>query len=240
MGLQEEMGELSSRVEEPAETKSDSQGMAMVPAVSVSVSTAGRGEKAEGETKEGKEVEEASVGEDERKQKGGSKTAEKAAIIQRLKSGFRLCKPQGTFLWPSSTAVPCGTVVQVEDLLALPTPPSVSSSSTTSPPLPLPVPPPPPLRPSQPISPVKPLAKKPRVNLSPHPTVTLINLNEPPSVAASTTSGNASCGTFSSSTSTSQPNRAVAITNVLPRVSISDNSVPRCFSPKTFLLKFIY
>ncbi|THG17787.1 hypothetical protein TEA_022595 [Camellia sinensis var. sinensis] len=26
---------------------------------------------------------------------------EKAATIQRLKSGFRICKPQGTFLWPN-------------------------------------------------------------------------------------------------------------------------------------------
>ncbi|KAH6754835.1 hypothetical protein C2S53_019968 [Perilla frutescens var. hirtella] len=37
---------------------------------------------------------------------------EKAAKIQRLRSGFRICKPQGTFLWPNM----------------VPTPPSVSSS----------------------------------------------------------------------------------------------------------------
>lgn len=33
----------------------------------------------------------------------GEKTAaeEKAAKLQKLKSGFRICKPQGTFLWPN-------------------------------------------------------------------------------------------------------------------------------------------
>ncbi|KAL0317668.1 UNVERIFIED_CONTAM: protein DYAD [Sesamum angustifolium] len=58
---------------------------------------------------------------------GGSSAAaaaaaaeEKAAKIQRLKSGFRICKPQGTFLWPNMVEVP--------------TPPSVSSSTASAPP----------------------------------------------------------------------------------------------------------
>ncbi|KAG8390239.1 hypothetical protein BUALT_Bualt01G0063100 [Buddleja alternifolia] len=65
------------------------------------------------------------------------KAEEKAAKIQRLKSGFRICKPQGTFLWPnmvkdnycinsSSNKI----MVQVE----VPTPPSVSSSTASAPP----------------------------------------------------------------------------------------------------------
>ncbi|KAI3735141.1 hypothetical protein L6452_14629 [Arctium lappa] len=66
---------------------------------------------------------------------------EKAAKIERLKSGFRLCRPQGTFLWPnmvmknvvvnptttsSTTSMSSQVVVQVE---VVPTPPSVNSSS---------------------------------------------------------------------------------------------------------------
>ncbi|XP_038993385.1 protein DYAD-like [Hibiscus syriacus] len=42
---------------------------------------------------------------------------EKASKIERLKSGFRICKPQGTFLWPPN-----------EDLAPITTPPSVTSS----------------------------------------------------------------------------------------------------------------
>lgn len=75
---------------------------------------------------------------------GGSAAAEeKAAKIQRLKSGFRICKPQGTFLWPNmvkdnnnninsscSKIMSPQVVVQVE----VPTPPSVSSSTASAPP----------------------------------------------------------------------------------------------------------
>ncbi|KAK8586570.1 hypothetical protein V6N13_010159 [Hibiscus sabdariffa] len=47
-----------------------------------------------------------------------------ASQNERLKSAFRICKPQGTFLWPemSQAAAPN------EDLVSIPTPPSVSSS----------------------------------------------------------------------------------------------------------------
>ncbi|XP_020549178.1 protein DYAD-like [Sesamum indicum] len=80
------------------------------------------------------------------KSAGGSVAAaaeEKAAKIQRLKSGFRICKPQGTFLWPNmvkdnnnninsscSKIMSPQVVVQVE----VPTPPSVSSSTASAPP----------------------------------------------------------------------------------------------------------
>ncbi|KAI8540256.1 hypothetical protein RHMOL_Rhmol09G0248800 [Rhododendron molle] len=66
---------------------------------------------------------------------------EKAAKIQRLKSGFRICKPQGTFLWPNNNSsngnnrpLSSQVVVQVEDLMVVPTPPSVSSSTASAPP----------------------------------------------------------------------------------------------------------
>lgn len=66
------------------------------------------------------------------------KLEEKAAKIERLKSGFRICKPQGTFLWPnmvketinnnSSSSIDNSTsFVQVQ--VEVPTPPSVSSST---------------------------------------------------------------------------------------------------------------
>lgn len=112
---------------------------------------------------------------------------DKTAKRQRLKSGFRVCRPQGTFLWPNSTTtstaggngstIPTSTanrnngkvVVHVEDLFLVPTPPSTSSSSSSAPPLPFP-PPPSPLPPSPlssqainrraPTSPVKPLAER--------------------------------------------------------------------------------
>lgn len=69
---------------------------------------------------------------------------EKAEKIKRLKSGFRICKPQGTFLWPNmvkstnsnnNNLMSPQVVVQVEDLFMVPTPPSVSSSTTCAPPL---------------------------------------------------------------------------------------------------------
>ncbi|XP_017239183.1 protein DYAD [Daucus carota subsp. sativus] len=68
----------------------------------------------------------------------GEKTAaeEKAAKLQKLKSGFRICKPQGTFLWPNMGASNGSSplVFEVEDLFMVHTPPSVSSSTALAPP----------------------------------------------------------------------------------------------------------
>ncbi|PKI39238.1 hypothetical protein CRG98_040367 [Punica granatum] len=82
---------------------------------------------------------------------------DKAAKIQRLKSGFRICKPQGTFLWPSMAMSSLSPHYAVEDLLVVPTPPSAPSSPPSHHQL----------QPSnglvgaaQPTSPVKPLAEK--------------------------------------------------------------------------------
>lgn len=63
--------------------------------------------------------------------KSAAPTEDRAAKIERLKSGFRICKPQGSFLWPdmtTSTPHPQGKV-QLQDLIAVHTPPSVSSTS---------------------------------------------------------------------------------------------------------------
>lgn len=88
--------------------------------------------------------------------------AAKAAKIERLKSGFRICKPQGTFLWPNMASPP-QMMAQLDDLLVVPTPPSVSSS----PPLPHYLLPPP-----SPNSPVKPLAQRRAVPVNVSTTVT--------------------------------------------------------------------
>ncbi|CAI9092016.1 OLC1v1027147C1 [Oldenlandia corymbosa var. corymbosa] len=111
---------------------------------------------------------------------------EKAAKIERLKSGFRICKPQGTFLWPSSMArnntVTTTTttttttndvvaspqvVVQFEDSFVVPTPPSVSSSTALAPPqLPYHHPNTAAAASLRPPSPVKPLAERRAVTVT--------------------------------------------------------------------------
>ncbi|EOY22826.1 SWITCH1, putative [Theobroma cacao] len=109
-------------------------------------------------------------------------TEDKAAKIERLKSGFRICKPQGTFLWPNM-ALSGQVVVPLDDQLAIPTPPSVCSSTTTASRL---VPSPQEHRP-QPTSTVKPLAERrstvAAVNFSP----TAVSRHPPPLPLEATT-----------------------------------------------------
>ncbi|KAJ8552826.1 hypothetical protein K7X08_020219 [Anisodus acutangulus] len=139
-----------------------------------------------------------------KKAKNAAPTAEgKAAKIQRLKSGFRLCKPQGSFLWPNmvrnSTKNGCNmspqVVVQIEDLHMVQTPPSVSSSTARAPPSLLPF-----HKNNLPASPVKPVPERRAVTVTVstissetcyeagdnmnystgNKTTTLINLNDVP------------------------------------------------------------
>ncbi|CAL5196445.1 unnamed protein product [Lathyrus oleraceus] len=73
----------------------------------------------------------------------------KAAKIERLKSGFKICKPRGTFVWPNMSV----SVTNFDELTVVPTPTSVSSSTTSPPNLvsnSIP----------SPSSPVKPLAER--------------------------------------------------------------------------------
>ncbi|KAK0595320.1 hypothetical protein LWI29_005622 [Acer saccharum] len=97
----------------------------------------------------------------------------KAEKIERLKSGFRICKPQGTFLWPDMAMSPPATaVVSFDNLLVASTP---SSSSHLLPPTP---------------PPVKPFAEKPQppaaltltkpITKPCNPGLLTINLNELP------------------------------------------------------------
>ncbi|KAL4334789.1 hypothetical protein GQ457_07G012890 [Hibiscus cannabinus] len=48
----------------------------------------------------------------------------KASQNEKLKSGFKICKPQGTFLWPDMSQATAPN----EELVSIPTPPSLSSS----------------------------------------------------------------------------------------------------------------
>lgn len=110
-------------------------------------------------------------------------TEDKAAKIQRLKSGFRICKPQGSFVWPSPkmTFTTPQLLVQVDDPFMVPTPPSVSSSTASASRLlhhisqPQIEPPP--------TSPVKPLAEK-----RPVCTATLSTVSKPSASASISTS----------------------------------------------------
>ncbi|XP_019226690.1 PREDICTED: uncharacterized protein LOC109208106 [Nicotiana attenuata] len=137
-------------------------------------------------------------------QKATPTAEEKAAKIQRLKSGFRICKPQGSFLWPNMVrnnknngGNMSKVMVQVEDVHMVPTPPSVSSSTAIAAPS---------LLPyyqhnkqQQPVSPVKPVPERRAVTVTvstissetryeagdknystSNKTTTLINLNDVP------------------------------------------------------------
>ena len=219
--LQEEIGKLKSKVEQ--ETRS-------VFTLMESTGWCAEKEKKEVEKKdEGLEVQKKEVGTEGGGAGDQSKTnttekaeEEKAAKIQRLKSGFRICKPQGTFLWPNSNTLSSQVVVQVEDLLVVPTPPSVSSSTASTPPQ-LPY-----HHHHHPASPVKPLAERRAVKVTVstvgntnfsttttttitnnESTTTLINLNDFPT----TDPTDGFCRTPSSQ-------QTVTTTTVMPPVSI--------------------
>ncbi|KAL5998878.1 hypothetical protein ACLOJK_009826 [Asimina triloba] len=83
------------------------------------------------------------------KRKLGEEAEEAKKADKAARSGFRRCKPEGTFVWPRNgwNSMPR---LQVEDFLMVPTPTS-ATSSTSAPSLPWP--------PHQPSSPVKPQPK---------------------------------------------------------------------------------
>ncbi|XP_058784589.1 protein DYAD-like [Vicia villosa] len=89
-----------------------------------------------------------------------SAAEQKAAKIERLKSGFKICKPRGTFMWPNMSMSP-HVEANLDEITVVPTPTSVSSATTSAPKLvsnsktknlPLSIP--------SPSSAVKPLAEK--------------------------------------------------------------------------------
>ncbi|XP_018815830.2 protein DYAD [Juglans regia] len=227
-GMEVQLGMLKSAVEEPIVSESE----APPPLLMGSPTTPS--DCTERETKESEQKNKsASKSSEEREEdKGGDKAAviatedkgrdeaavrateDKAAKIERLKSGFRICKPRGTFLWPNMLAMSPQSVVHLEDLLTIPTPTPPSASSTTSvthfqlPPCQTQLGP-------HPASPVKPLAErllsnailksvtKPSLSPSPPPppetpystikSCSVINLNEPPQIQHTDTGF---CGTI--------------------------------------------
>ncbi|TXG70610.1 hypothetical protein EZV62_005545 [Acer yangbiense] len=97
----------------------------------------------------------------------------KAEKIERLKSGFRICKPQGTFLWPDMAMSPPATaVVSFDNLLVTSTP---SSSSHLLPPTP------PPVKPfAEKLLPPAALTLTKPITKPCNPGLLMINLNELP------------------------------------------------------------
>ncbi|KAI3778092.1 hypothetical protein L2E82_07115 [Cichorium intybus] len=151
----------------------------------------------------------------------------KAAKIERLKSGFRLCRPQGTFLWPNMVNNPATTtttsctssqvVVQVEDLLVVPTPPSVNSST-------------PPQLPYthhylNPASPVKPVPERRAVTVtvSTHPQVDTggNNYSSTTTTTTTTTTGNKTTTLINLNDIPANPSaqQTVTTTTIMPNTS---------------------
>ncbi|KAI5601788.1 hypothetical protein POPTR_001G126901v4 [Populus trichocarpa] len=139
-GMEEEMKKLKTRVKKSNRTESTER-PALLMGSTESTTPAGSGRK--GKEVMHQEKEAMVLGELAQEQcqssggnippttKSAAPTEDRAAKIERLKSGFRICKPQGSFLWPdmtTSTPHPQGEV-QLQDLIAVHTPPSVSSTS---------------------------------------------------------------------------------------------------------------
>ncbi|BAT89717.1 hypothetical protein LR48_Vigan08g062800 [Vigna angularis] len=122
---------------------------------------------------------------DTQMQKNNSAAENKTAKIERLKSGFQICKPQGTFVWPNIGLSP-HVVANHDDQTVVPTPPSASSSTTSAPKLIFkPQPQHLPLQVlTRPSSPVKPLAERRPVS-----TATLTHVTGPFSPHLSPPSG---------------------------------------------------
>ncbi|KAK9291337.1 hypothetical protein L1049_019282 [Liquidambar formosana] len=138
-GMEDEVEKLRFVVDEP---KSSESGALLIGSTTI---PGAETEEERGKEDKGKEVVVVKVDDDEKEENKEQqvtttaaeamalKAEEKAAKIQRLKSGFRICKPQGTFLWPNMATMSSPQVlVQLDDLLVVPTPPSVSSSTITT------------------------------------------------------------------------------------------------------------
>ncbi|KAB5564340.1 hypothetical protein DKX38_004394 [Salix brachista] len=140
-GMEEEMEKLKTRVEKSNRTESTER-PALLMGSTESITPARTGRKGKGVMHQEKEA--TALGELAQEQckssSGGfiapgtespAPSEDRAAKIERLKSGFTLCKPQGSFLWPDMTTLTphSQVVVQLEDLITVHTPPSVSSTS---------------------------------------------------------------------------------------------------------------
>ncbi|KAE8022374.1 hypothetical protein FH972_008177 [Carpinus fangiana] len=206
-GMEELMGMLKSTMEEPimSETEAPSPLLIGSPTTTSDITERERKEVEQKNKSAIKSSEEQKAGDKWGDKATVTATEDKAAKIERLKSGFRICKPQGTFLWPNMAMSPHSSVVHLEDLLVVRTPPSASSATSAAHLL---------LQ-CNPASPVKPLAERLPVSNAgilinsvatpapspPPPPETpqttfkgcVINLNEPPQIQHSDTG---LCGTI--------------------------------------------
>ncbi|XP_011018358.1 PREDICTED: LOW QUALITY PROTEIN: protein DYAD-like [Populus euphratica] len=132
-GMEEEMKKLKTRVKKLNRTESTERPALLIGSTE-STTPAGSGRKGKEVMVLGELAQEqcqSSGGNIPPTTKSAAPTEDRAAKIERLKSGFRICKPQGSFLWPDMTAStphPQGAV-QLQDLIAVHTPSSVSSTS---------------------------------------------------------------------------------------------------------------
>ncbi|XP_054803911.1 protein DYAD [Prosopis cineraria] len=129
--MEEQMMTLKSSEEPTSES-------VMLPALLPSPARVMVAVRDEGETKEQEghknNEKKAATGEAERSdddiqrmaESGWQAAEDRAAKIERLKSGFRICQPQGTFIWPKIA------IMSPQDVV--PTPSSASSSSFPEPP----------------------------------------------------------------------------------------------------------
>ncbi|KAJ9164035.1 hypothetical protein P3X46_023652 [Hevea brasiliensis] len=224
-GMEEEMGKVKTTVEEANRTESSERPTLMgLPESTSTAGTAQRERKAAVVQRKKETTVSREFGQEHGKA-GSNKappttklpapTEDKAAKIERLKSGFRICKPQGTFLWPNMVISSPQVVVQLEDLFSVPTPPSVSSTSATQHRL-FPTPP------SEHQGPipnflVKPLAEKRPVTIAPSTAIT--RQIHPPREVNSTQYENSSISTTSSTSTTTTIKTSLINLNEPPRPS---------------------
>ncbi|KAF2315827.1 hypothetical protein GH714_040370 [Hevea brasiliensis] len=224
-GMEEEMGKVKTTVEEANRTESSERPTLMgLPESTSTAGTAQRERKAAVLQRKKETTVSREFGQEHGKA-GSNKappttklpapTDDKAAKIERLKSGFRICKPQGTFLWPNMVISSPQVVVQLEDLFSVPTPPSVSSTSARQHRL-FPTPP------SQHQGPipnflVKPLAEKRPVTIAPSTAIT--RQIHPPREVNSTQYENSSISTTSSTSTTTTIKTSLINLNEPPRPS---------------------
>jgi hypothetical protein len=220
--MQELMGMLKSTMEEPIMSETEAPSPLLIGSP-ITTSDITERERKEVEQKNKSAIK--SSEEQKARDKWGEKatvtaTEDKAAKIERLKSGFRICKPQGTFLWPNMAMSPHSSVVHLEDLLVVRTPPSATSATSAAHLL----------LPCNPASPVKPLAERLPVSnagilISPPPPPEtpqttfkgcVINLNEPPQIQHSDAG---LCGTITYQ----RRHHNMTSDASMPRVSISES-----------------
>ncbi|XP_028770834.1 protein DYAD-like [Neltuma alba] len=126
--MEEQIRKLKSR-EEPTSESVVPAALLPAPPPRVQVALGNEGETRDEEARKNSEKKAATDEDVQRMAESSWQAAEdRAAKIERLKSGFRICQPQGTFIWPKTNI----TAPQ-DDHVVVPTPSSASSSAFPEP-----------------------------------------------------------------------------------------------------------